>query len=139
MEENKTGDVAFNLSLLQIQEIFNLLTLANKYFLEYKYIKMVHTLRCVKLSVIQNLTDKEREELAEMERGMKSLIDKDRILRHIKGHRLASEKKTKLIKQCESIGGNIEEKAEEYKITLMDMLEKHNFLIKKLADSKHLF
>lgn len=139
-QENEQRAVAFNMSGLQIEEVFRLLQKANNYYLNNDYTQMVHTLIAVKLSVIQSLGDKERSLLKSLEVDMMPLIKRDNFFRNWNNYNIERTEETRsLYKYYSKIIGDLKDKAENYKIQLMDILEQYGYLIKKLEEYKEMF
>jgi hypothetical protein len=128
--------VAFNLSQLQIQEVFRLLQLADDYHLKHKYPEMIHTLIATKLSVVQSLTDVERKVLAKKEKALKIYLLKEHWAKEISWTVYNDPKYNQIFQK---VKGDLQGLAEDYKESLMDIIEKHGYLIKHMEDFKRMF
>ena len=140
-QEEIAVQVAFNLSSLQIQEVFRLLQLADDYYLKREYTKVIHTLVATKLSVIQSLTKGERTKLSTREINIKRLLIKERIQSDLsEGYGAPRGMDYSMARSiCKKIKGNLKQAVEEYKTELMDILEVHGYLIKHMEDFKKMF
>lgn len=141
MSEEDSKSVAFNLSVMQIQEVFRLLSMSNDQYLKGRYEDMLHSLKCCKLSVIQNLSEEERDKLKEMENEIEPLLYKQTFLRRWRNFDI--DRNDQLMKNIHAklskSPGNFLDLLEGYKIYFMDVLEKHGYLIKKMEDFKKMF
>ena len=116
MDEDKFNqDVAFNLSSLMMGELHRLLVKANNHYLKCDWKWCFHTLVCLKNSVIQSFSKEERELLTKIENetnfNTKSMEEKDLLWKQV----------------------------QKYQETLMDTLENHGWLVKKLESHKLAF
>jgi len=110
-EEVEAKQVAFNMSIMQIQEVFRLLQESTNCYLKGNYRQMFFTLKAVKLSVIQSLSPEQRQSLENQEQAI-----------------------TKCETKAEWFKGT-----EKYRTLLMDILEEKGYLIKKMEDYKKMF
>lgn len=136
MVEDRSGMVGFNMSALQIGEVFNLLSKSNTYFLAGDFLRMRDCLIAVKLSAIQSFKPEERKALKDLENSMEIPAAMEHIYKN----------KSELNKSFESMirkgkphKKNFKELVIEYKELLMDTLEAHGYLIKKMEDYTTMF
>lgn len=144
MNEENQQSVAYNLSLLQIQEVFRLLQKANDYYLNNKFAHVFHALRCAKMSCIQNLSQEERNLLDRMEKDLDLLVSVDNIMKDEKFQnpsKLSAKESSiyNIVMKVKKNGKNLRVEVEKYKEILMDILESHGYLIKKMEDIKSAF
>ena len=139
-QEEKQMEVAFNLSSLQIGEVFRLLQLADNCYLSGDYIGMVKCLGCAKLSVIQSLTQTERKQLLKDEKEMNFHLSYARKYGDDWKRLNYGERELKTADYFQrKFKGSLKSKAEQYKTRLMDFLEVHGYLIKKMQDYTTMF
>ena len=140
MVDYQEGKVAFDLSVYLVQEIYKLLIRANSYYLKANYLLAFNQLKCIKLNAIQDFKDTEREELKDMENKFKPYIIYE-------SHKKQCEEKGEINNKTLEIlqkklyveGDELMEMYEQYKIRLMDILDKHGYLVKKAVDHKSMF
>lgn len=132
--------VAFNISLLQVQHFFELLKLADTYYLSGDSVSMFYVLKTAKMSIIQSFSDTERKTFTELENKILPHLQKNMYNTKIKGTIYNKDEfKTIVGPALLKIKGNFQEEIENYKILLMDTSEAHGYLLKKLEDYKKMF
>jgi len=108
--------------------------------LKSQFLLAFHYLKGVKLSAIQSFTPQERTNLKEAEEKFKPHILYSNLKNQV--DELGDNNNERLIalkKELYPTGNELMELFEDYKIVLMDILEKHGYLIKKAIDHARMF
>lgn len=140
MSDDTTDQVSFSMDIVQLQEIFRLIQRANEYYLSGMYGDSFEAMKTCKFCFIQSLTEQERKSLVNLENEMKQYLVAYKLNQARDDWELTMDKdaQARLNKKLRKKIPLLQEKLEQYRTAIMDLLDAYGYLSKKKKDKTKL-